>query len=215
MEWFVDDEESFTILKDLGDSRLNNFNVKQPILQAEVHVKLGERSKVLTLNKASFIPGNLTNLVSLKQLNSVNIHHNFSNPLQSYHLANNERRAWIDLTVSQSGHWVLEDFLKPTKNSSFAAKSSSALRKLLVTSPSRWHRILGHPGIKAIESLPQNVVGCEFDSKEKLSTVDCDSCLIAKAKAIVSCRTEKNREISIIDEKVTWLLSRGILLNLQ
>ncbi|POS82347.1 hypothetical protein EPUL_006225, partial [Erysiphe pulchra] len=179
------------------------------IVQAEVHVKLGERSKVLTLNEAFFIPGYMTNLVSLKRLNSVNIHHDSSNPLQLYYFANNERRAWIDLTVSQSGHWVLEDLSKPIKNSSFAAKSSSAPRKSLVTSPSRWHRILGHPGVKAIESLPQNVVGCEFDSKEKISTVDCESCLIAKAKAVVSRRTEKNREISIINEKshmvvVSW-----------
>ncbi|RKF58214.1 hypothetical protein GcC1_184048 [Golovinomyces cichoracearum] len=151
----------------------------------------------------------MTNLVSLKRLNKVNIHHDSLNPLQLYHFTNNERRPWIDLTVSQSGHWVLEKISKSTENSSFGAKSSSASKKTLITSPTRWHKILGHPGVKAIESLPQNVEGCEFDSKETISTIDCESCLIAKAKATVSRRSEKNREISIINEKnhmvvVSW-----------
>ncbi|RKF57518.1 hypothetical protein GcC1_188025 [Golovinomyces cichoracearum] len=156
------------------------------IVQAEVHVKLGERSKVLTINEAFYIPEYMTNLVSFKRLNKMNIHHDSSNPLQLYHLINNERRPWIDLTVSQSGHWVLEKISKSTENSSFAAKSSSAPKKTLITSPTKWHKILGHPGVKAVESLPQNVESCEFDSKETISTIDFESCLIAKAKAIVS-----------------------------
>ncbi|KHJ34029.1 hypothetical protein EV44_g3422 [Erysiphe necator] len=84
----------------------------------------------------------------------------------------------------------------------YSALSSSSPRKTLIVSPKVWRKILGHPGIKAIESLPNNVDGCDFDSTEKVSTVDYEPCLLSKTKAIVSRRSEKNWEVSIINEEI-------------
>ncbi|KAI1008007.1 hypothetical protein K3495_g232 [Podosphaera aphanis] len=151
----------------------------------------------------------MSNLVSLKRLNKVDIHHDSLNPLYLYKFVNNQRRSWADLSTSKGGHWVLENLTRSEVNADFTASSSSTARKALVASPKTWHNILGHPGIKAIESLPYNAEGGEFDSNETISTVDCEPCLLSKAKAIISRRSEKNREVSIINEEkhmvvVSW-----------
>ena len=168
------------------------------VVRAEVYVKLGERSKILTLHDALYIPDFMSNLVSLKRLNKVGLHHDSSNPLQLYYFENDNRIPWAELSMSKSEHWIIEK-LPSVIGSGFAANSSSP-RKPLSVSPAKWHKILGHPGLKAIESLPENTEGCEFSSRESISTVDCESCLLSKAKAIVSRRSETHREISKINE---------------
>lgn len=178
-----------------GDSVLQAISV----VQAEVRLRLGSKLKILTLNDALFIPGYMSNLVSLKRLNTVVIHHDTSNPLSLFRYVNSELFAWADLSMSKNEHWVLEKISLP-ENSAYGAKSLSS-RKALAASPSKWHRILGNPSIRAIESLPANTEGCEFSSDEKISTVDCKLCLLYKAKAIVSRRSEINREISKINEE--------------
>ncbi|RKF59440.1 hypothetical protein GcC1_175038 [Golovinomyces cichoracearum] len=149
----------------------------------------------------------MSNLVSLKRLNKIGIHHDTSNPLSLFRYFNNERFAWADLSMSKSEHWVLEKISLP-ENSAYGAKSSSS-RKALAASPSKWHKILGHAGIRAIESLPANTEERESNSDEKISTVDFEPCLLSKAKAIVSRRSETSREISKINEEkhmvvVSW-----------
>ena len=179
------------------------------VVKAEVHLKLGEKLRILTLHDAIYIPNYMSNLVSLKRLNKVGIHHDSSVPLQLYRLVGKERHPWADLTMSKSEHWILEKISSP--NSAYAV-SSTEPRKPLITSPEKWHKILGHPGVKAIESLPNNTLGCGFDSEEKISTIDCEPCLLSKAKLKISRRSEKNREISVINETkhmtvVSWDIS--------
>ncbi|KAI0996369.1 hypothetical protein K3495_g11809 [Podosphaera aphanis] len=179
------------------------------VFQAEVRLKLGEKSRVLTLNEALYIPSYMSIPVSLNRLNKIDIHHDELSPLYLYKFVNNRRRSWADLSTSKSGHWVLENLTNSEVNAGFTTSSSSTARKALVASPKAWHNMLGHPGIKAIESLPDNAEGCQFDSKETISTVDCEPCLLSKAKAIIFRRSEKNREVSIINEEkhmvvVSW-----------
>ncbi|KAI6251533.1 hypothetical protein HI914_00119 [Erysiphe necator] len=102
----------------------------------------------------------------------VNINHDYLNPLHLYQVCGNERCPWVDLTVRHSGYWVLETVPKPVENSSCTAKSFSTPRKSLTTSPSRWHKIIGHPGIKAIESLLNNVGGQASIRKEAAKILD-------------------------------------------
>ena len=106
--------------------------------------------------------------------------------------------------MNKSEHWIIEK-LPSVIGSGFAANSSSP-RKPLSVSPAKWHKILGHPGLKAIESLPENTEGCEFSSRESISTVDCESCLLSKAKAIVSRRSETHREISKINKEKNMVI---------
>ncbi|POS87131.1 hypothetical protein EPUL_000722 [Erysiphe pulchra] len=178
-------------------------------VQAEVKLKLGHKVKVLTLYDALYTTEFTSNLVSLKMLNTVHIHHDSHNPLQLHRFIEGKRIPWADLALSKSEYWVLEDIIVPDYNITLAAASYSSSRKNLVKSPEKWHCILGHPSIKAIKSLLGNTDGCEFDTKEAKSTVDSEPCLLTKAKAVVSRRPEKSRKVSIVNEKkhmvvVSW-----------
>lgn len=53
-------------------------------LKVEVHVKLDERSKVLTLSDALYVPTFMSNSVTLERLSKVNIHYDSLSPLQLY-----------------------------------------------------------------------------------------------------------------------------------
>ena len=75
--------------------------------------------------------------------------------------------------------------------------TSSNSRKIQLKTASQWYSILAHPSVRAIEELNNSTEGVEVDNSEKMSTVSCNTCLLSKAKAVISRRSEKHREAHV------------------
>lgn len=161
----------------------------------------------LTLKDALYIPSFMANLVSLKRLNKIGLHLDSTKPLELFTVEKNEkRRIQAIMSESASGHWILE------RNSQNLGSGSNFVGRSIVASASRkadpreltqplaiWHKLLGHPSLKAIEMLPRSTIGMGFADKTPLSTVDCQDCLLSKAQAVVSRRSEKHCEVLAIN----------------
>ncbi|KAI0997575.1 hypothetical protein K3495_g10612 [Podosphaera aphanis] len=177
------------------------------VVNAEIKLCYKGKIKTLTLIDALYIPDFMANLVSLPRLNKIGLHHDTTDPSILFKIKENKRIPVAEMSESKTGHFILEDF--SDKELVSATASSSKPRKVKVKTAADWHKILAHPGVKAIEALPNNTNGIEIDTSETISTVDCDTCLLSKAKAIISRRSDKNREVHLENESqkmavVSW-----------
>ena len=86
--------------------------------------------------------------------------------------------------------------------------AASSTSKQVSHSPSVWHKLLGHPSVKAIEKLP-SASPIDLADGPQLSTLECDYCRLSKAKSSISRSTVTNREALTINESkhmstVSW-----------
>lgn len=64
-------------------------------------------------------------------------------------------------------------------------------------SAAQWHYLLTHPGLRATEELPGSIEDADLDDSKAISTIDCETCLSNKAKAVISRQSEKYREANV------------------
>ncbi|POS82543.1 hypothetical protein EPUL_004607, partial [Erysiphe pulchra] len=78
-----------------------------------------------------------------------------------------------------------------------------------IKTAAKWHTILAHPSVRAIEELPNTTEGIDVDNSDQMSTVSCETYLLSKVKAIISRRSEKYGEAHMEKESqkmavVSW-----------
>lgn len=148
----------------------------------DVSVQTPQGIQRMTLLDTAYVPGFLTNLVSLSRLVQKGVHWD----TEKSHL----HKAGIPLCYVRpfNGHWLLncEDPVQP--NAAFLVHSAQP-RQTRSLPKSHWHQILGHAGQEAIQHLPSATDGAEL-SDVSTDTSICEVCQLAKAKQVISRRTE-------------------------
>ena len=142
--------------------------------------------KTITLLDVAYIPGFMTNLVSLSRLVKRGVHWNTETGQLS-------RDGKVLCSVSAlDGHWTITT--EPTATpeepqeepSAFPIQDSSLPRPHRALSAQHWHNIMGHASQEAIRRLPSACTGVQITQDN--AGVVCESCRLAKATAIVSRR---------------------------
>lgn len=93
------------------------------------------------------------------------------------------------------------DIIKTTalNSSTVVVLLSTALLPALAATANQQHQLLGYPSIRAIKHLELSTDSCRVidteTGEEPLNRVICNTCLLAKAKAVISRRSEKHREV--------------------
>ncbi|POS82293.1 hypothetical protein EPUL_005561, partial [Erysiphe pulchra] len=134
----------------------------------------------------------MANLVSLPRLNKIGLHYDTTDPGMLFRQGLS-RIPVAELSESKTGHWIIEELS----------------RKIKIKTVAEWHTILAHPSVRAIEELPNTTEGIDVENSDQMSTVSCETCLLSKAKAIISRRSEKHREAHMEKESqkmavVSW-----------
>ena len=156
----------------------------------------------ITLKEVAFIPGYLTNIISLERMNAVGIHWDSERP--TYLKRNGSTFAYLE----QVGrHWVVqkdiqfEDYDYGTKSYSvFATKKTRSDRgvrkstKPLETTitAAMAHNVFGHASPEVIDHLEGSLRGLRIDKSVSApsNTVKCTSCATSKATEIISRRPD-------------------------
>ena len=155
----------------------------------DICVRTPQGMQKMTLLDTAYVPGFLTNLVSLSRLVKKGVHWN----TEKAHLHKDGKT--LCYIRPFDGHWILndEDPVQPNSNASFPVRSAQPRtnRSLPATN---WHQILGHASQEAIQHLPSATNGAEISD---MSTADvstnipiCEVCRLAKAKQVISRRTD-------------------------
>lgn len=153
----------------------------------------------ITLKRVAYIPGFLTNLVSLALLSKKGVHWNTEHP----DVLTKEGIAFI--TLKQTGdHWTLDPII-PSQHASFATKNhtKSICRKVTTT---ELHDLLGHPSLEALQHLESATTDIIIDktiSTPSFST--CKVCNLSKAQQIISRNPRKEMpENGHVGDRLAW-----------
>ena len=89
------------------------------------------------------------------------------------------------LLIEVNNHWYLK-WDPITAFSSFISSKTPQTNQRNITS--RWYKVLTYAGLEAIKHLKKHINGAKIeDPKEALKTINCELCLISKAKHLISC----------------------------
>ncbi|EDN97519.1 hypothetical protein SS1G_12370 [Sclerotinia sclerotiorum 1980 UF-70] len=153
----------------------------------------------ITLKRVAYIPGFLTNLVSLALLSKKGVHWNTEHP----DVLTKEGIAFI--TLKQTGdHWTLDPIIL-SQHASFATKNhtKSICRKVTTT---ELHDLLGHPSLEALQHLESATTDIIIDktiSTPSFST--CKVCNLSKAQQIISRNPRKEMpENGHVGDRLAW-----------
>jgi hypothetical protein len=168
-------------------------------------IQTNEEGEFLVLINVAYIPGFMTNCVALDFLNKVDIHWSSRNPTML------ERTGDIDpfCYLEQSGrHWA---FVQPAHaQQHYAVMTSSHVQNDTEMTPEEAHFTLGHAGTNAIEHLEGNTTGLRITDGPKCPTTkECSSCACAKAKQLISRRTDS--EYPTPDDSKFYRMNMDIL----
>jgi hypothetical protein len=159
-------------------------------------VVFGEKYELrtITLFDVAYVPGFLTNLVSLHPADEHGIHFD-SGRRKMYDGTTGET---VCRTIKIGGHWfVSENSKESAKIASeytlhdVALASSRATRRPLTASRLRWHHIMGHPSPETMDHLAQNAIGVSFEENSRSPAMqECQTCIEAKLHQQISRRTD-------------------------
>ncbi|RKF80017.1 hypothetical protein GcM3_049032, partial [Golovinomyces cichoracearum] len=141
----------------------------------------------LLLKDVAYVPGFMTNCVSLDKLTKANIHWNSRNPS----ILEREGDSNPFCYLFQSGsHWVFEE-PEPNVVMSSSSRRKSMTKHVNKMTAAKAHVIMGHAGYDAINKLQDNCEGIEIDMTVPCPRVaECQTCACAKAHEIISRRQD-------------------------
>ncbi|KKF97213.1 hypothetical protein CFO_g467 [Ceratocystis platani] len=148
-----------------------------------------KKTEFIKLTNVAYVPDFLTNLVSNKLLKARGVYLNTrDNALFSDDEPVFARLRELDghLFVNFGHDTPMELF----QSSAFAV-TSAAPRKPITATENRWHQALGHPGPDVMEHLVKAVDGVK-GVEHGPTTIECQTCALSKAHAIVSRRSNQN-----------------------
>ncbi|RKF95950.1 hypothetical protein GcM1_076001, partial [Golovinomyces cichoracearum] len=127
------------------------------------NLKLPLRSHVpgeyLLLTNVAYVPGFITNCVSLDKLTKANIHWSTKNP--SILERDGDLKPFCYLYQSGS-HWIFES-PRPSIALATEAKRLSMKKRTVKITAQKAHRIIGHAGHETIGKLQENCDGIKID----------------------------------------------------
>ena len=151
----------------------------------------------IELRDVAYIPGFLTNVVSLERLNAKGVHWDSERP--SYLKRNGYDFAYLEQVGK---HWVLQKDIhiedmnyeaksysvfatRKTRSDNRVKKSAKPLETIMTASMA--HKVFGHASAEVIEHLEGSLRGLKIDNSVPApSTVKCTACATLKATEIVS-----------------------------
>jgi hypothetical protein len=163
-------------------------------LNIDVYTPQGPRK--MTLLDVVYVPGFMTNLVSLSRLVQKGVH--WDTAKACLHRDGNT----LCYVYAYDGHWVLN---KGTPASVSAYPAYSTQPKPTRTLPaSHWHQILGHANQDAIHHLSTAVNGTQISLRDAPTTTECESCSLSKAKQLISRRTDQEEPATRPFDRVSY-----------
>ena len=174
---------------------------------ATVNLRTPEGNGKLTLLDVAYIPGFLTNVVSLDRLNAKGIHWNSRRPTEL------EKDGKVIAYLEQEGkHRTLERNLlfRDSIPGSYASMSTTTRSKRsdrgvrksskpveTTVSPALAHKIMGHASPEVIGHLEDAVQGLKVDEKSAKcpTSIECVTCARCKPTQIISRRSETEEAI--------------------
>ena len=149
-----------------------------------IHVDTPDGPGEIRLTNVALAPGFMTNLVSLDLLNSKGVHWNSKYPTK----LQQNRRDFCNL-YRVGKHWVLQkDAQTSTHLGAFPTTSSHVPREANFTGK-EMHLILGHVGTEVIGHVSADDITIDH-SVLCPTTIECQTCSLAKATKLVSRRPE-------------------------
>ena len=137
------------------------------------------------LCNVALAPGFMSNLVSMDILAEQQIHWSSRKPL----VMERKDGSHFCILKRNNRHLVFEDTTPKSYGAHVATRSSEPVYTQFTEL--ELHRILAHPGPKAIQHLKDSAVDIIIDSTEPCPCKsDCETCMLAKAQKQVSRRTE-------------------------
>lgn len=140
----------------------------------------------LLLKDVAYVPGFMTNCVSLDKLTKANIHWNSRNPS----ILEREGDSSPFCYLFQSGsHWVFDE---PEPNTVMSSSKRKSMKKRInKMTAAKAHLIMGHAGYDTINKIQDNCEGIEIDMTVPCPrTTECQTCACAKAHEIISRRQD-------------------------
>ncbi|KAL2886178.1 reverse transcriptase family protein [Ceratocystis lukuohia] len=154
-----------------------------------------EKTEFIKLTNVAYVPDFLTNLVSNKLLKSRGVYLNTRDNV----LFSDDEPVFARLR-ELNGHLFVNfghDTPMELFQSSAFAVTSATPRKPITAAENRWHQALGHPGPDVMKHLVKAVDGVK-GVEHGPTTIECQTCALSKAHAIVSRRSNQN-EIQAIN----------------
>ncbi|CAD6505921.1 BgTH12-06853 [Blumeria graminis f. sp. triticale] len=152
-----------------------------------LQLKSNIAGEYLLLKEVAYVPGFMTNCVSLDRLTKADIHWSSKNP--SILERDGDPTPFCHL-YQMGSHWVFEE---PYPNSALVSntKRTSVKKRTNRITAAKAHMIMGHAGHDTISRLQENCEGIEIDFATPCPRVaECTTCACAKAHEIVSRRSD-------------------------
>ncbi|KAI1002788.1 hypothetical protein K3495_g5413 [Podosphaera aphanis] len=153
----------------------------------------------ITLNKVALIPGFMTNLISLRLMNTKGVHWNTLTPLKMFR----SDGSYFCRLFQAGRHWTFEK--KPVGNTQ--ANITSSEQQLSVFSGGvnrvvrhktfdkvQLHRIFGHPSPEVVDHIADAAREGSItvlDTKPATKTLQCETCALSKAHKFISRCSDK------------------------
>jgi len=169
-----------------------------------VPVKTPTGMAMISLLNTAYIPGFMSNLISLSKLVEKDYHWDTKSGFIKHR---NER---ICSTFKYGGHWTVtvpKDAIQgqiSAYTASQTTKTSVAPRYRAATTQA-WHQLMGHPSKEALMKLPTSTEGVRFTNS--VDTAVCESCRLSKATEQVSRRTGHEAPAQAPFERISWDLT--------
>jgi len=188
--------------KALEDDKLVAGGAVYPITcfgTSKIHVQTKDGKASLRLLNVAYVPGFMSNLVSLSKLVEKGCHWN----TQTGYITHQGKE--LCSVHKYHGHWTLT---MPDNGTQGEKSAYATYKRTSLTTPIRkstaqvWHRILGHPSQEALRHLPYSAEGVQFT--ESLNKEICESCKLAKSTEIVSRRTTHEIPAKGPFERISW-----------
>ena len=177
------------------------------------------KDSTITLYDVAYVPGFITNLVSLAPGRAAGIHFDSGRDV----LYNKYTGKIVCRVFPDGGHWYLSQNTPEAAASSrttlpadVALASSRAARRPITASRLRWHHIMGHPSPDAVDHLTANTIGAQIDEEDHSrapSTLECWACIETKLQHQVSRRTEPEHPAIKPFERISMDLIQLVPLN--
>lgn len=152
--------------------------------------------QTIELRNVHYVPGFMTNLVSLDLVAERNIHWNTRQP-EYLQLPNGQ-----GIHLNRVGRHLVLQRLPPL--TALAVRNSKTPVKLIQTAK-KMHQILGHAGRGAIEHLQKASRDVEIDNAIPVPlTCNCEACALSKATNLISRRTDHELPIDGECTHVSW-----------
>ena len=166
-------------------------------LDITINTPAGERA--MTLLNVAYVPGFMTNLVSLSLLVSKGVHWN----TQTGSLYKDDKV--LCYVNKLDGHWTLSKSALgcPTSTGHLNSVNTTSKdeRPTITATKTQWHQIMGHPYDDSLQRLPEAAEGVKITSDEAIA---CEPCRLSKATQQVSRRPGQEEQVTRPFQRVSF-----------